>query len=424
MRITMLCIGSLGDVQPYIVLGRELMARGHEITLCAFADFEPLVTAEGMRFMPVSGDARVFINNLINSKASGPRFLKEVRDTLRDIIDPFLRDLMAACEGAETIISCYFGSIAMSIAEVMRVPYVQTHYFLMDSNSLTPISSAPGLRMGKGWYRTSYRIAYLLINTMEKYYLADWRKQNGMSPRPLESAPDYTVNGHLAPVLYAMSPLLVPRPTTWAANIHMAGFWLDDRAETYAPDEKLLRFLEAGEKPVYVGFGSMTSGDMAQAQHIVLEAARRCGVRLIVSKGWGGLEGSSREDVFVTDYVPHSWLFPRVAAVVHHGGAGTTAAGLLAGRPTLVIPFGGDQPFWGMRIHQLGLGPKPIPRKQLTARRLSEALERLTSEKRYAVAAREIGERLRLENGKAVAANIIEHDVAKWLATPDAPRGT
>ena len=414
MRITMICIGSTGDVRPYIVLGRELKARGHQITICAFQDFESTVLNEGLCFKGISGDVKTMMGNLMNG-STGVSFLKQVRDTLVDIIDPFLADLEAACEESEAIIGTYLGQIFQSLAEVRRIPYIQTHYFLMDKNSEAPITSAPGQRMGKAWNLASYELGHLIVSAMEKIYLSDWRESRGMSPRKLEGAPKYQLNGHTIPVLYAISPLVMPRPSAWGENIHMTGFWRDERDMDFSPPPELTAFLEAGEKPIYVGFGSMVSGDMGETLNIVMEAIQESGVRAILSRGWGGKDIPSDPNIFVADFVPHDWLFQHVAGVVHHGGAGTTAAGIQAGCPTLVVPFGGDQPFWASRVQELGIGPKAIPRDKLTVSRLSKALVDLTSTKKYRVAARELGERLRLEKGAVTAANIVEHELRKWL---------
>ncbi|MEG0742427.1 MAG: glycosyltransferase [Clostridia bacterium] len=423
MRITMICIGSMGDVRPYIVLGRELKARGHEISICAFTDFRATTEGEGMRFCPVFGDVRSFMSRIMKPGTNGVNYLRQLRNGLLEILDPFLHDIEAGCDGAEAIIGTYFGMVFQSIAEVRHLPFIQTHYFPMDPNPSTPIASAPGQHAGRAWRMASYPLAYLLISTMERYYLADWRKAHGMNPRKLERKPSYELNGHVVPVLYAMSPLLMTRPATWGANIHMTGFWLDSQPFTYSPEPELQSFLNDGEPPIYIGFGSMTSGDMGATLGIVLDALRQTGIRAILSTGWGGVEVPSRPNLYVAGFVPHDWLFAHVSAVVHHGGAGTTAAGILAGKPTLIIPFGGDQPFWGQRVQLLGLGPKPLPREKLTVRKLCLALRRLTSEKRYSVAARELGERMRKEDGAITAANIVEHELRKWLReegqTPD-----
>lgn len=422
MRYTMICIGSTGDVKPYVLLGCELTARGHDVAICAFSEFEEMVLKNGMRFYPLSGDAREFMRTIMKPGARGMGYLKQVLDTFRNIIDPFLCDLQAACADAEVIVATYFGNIIQSIAEQKGVPFIKTHYYPMDPNDNTPISSAPGLRAGKVWYRTSYTLAYLLISTIELYYLTDWRKAQGMRPRKLESVPCNFMNGHRVPTLYAMSPLLMPRPAEWDEHIHMTGFWLGERETEFQPSPELEAFLAAEPKPVYIGFGSMTSGDMGEALSIVQEAIRQSGVRAIVSTGWGGVEPEPQDNVFIVHgYVPHDWLFERVSAVVHHGGAGTTAAGLCAGCPTLVIPFTGDQPFWALRIRMLGLGPTPISREKLTAAKLARALRNLTTVKSYRTAASELGDRLRLERGVQNAADIIEWEVERWLTEEPQP---
>ena len=272
MRITMICIGSTGDVRPYIVLGRELKARGHEISICAFSDFEQSVLREGFRFKPVNGNVKQLMANLMNG-STGVGFLKQVRDSLMDCIDPFLEDIEAACVDAEAIIGTYFGQVFHSIAEVKRVPYIQTHYFPMDKNATTPITSAPGQHVGKAWNLASYQLGYFVISAMEKYYLSDWREKKGMKPRKLEASPSYEINGHTVPVLYAMSPLVMPRPAAWGENIHMTGYWLDNTYSDFEPSPELAAFLDAEEeKPVYIGFGSMCSGDMDDTLQIVLDA--------------------------------------------------------------------------------------------------------------------------------------------------------
>lgn len=410
----MISIGSTGDVRPYLLLGRELQRRGHEVTLCAFSAFEELAKSAGFRFMPLSGDVHMMIEHMMNG--SQPlATINKLRLMLKPILKPFLSDLISACEGAQVIIGTYFGAVLPSIAEKYGVPFIQTHYYPMDMNDSVPIASAPGLRAGRMWNRMTYRVGNLIISSVEIYYLTQWRQEQGMSPRKLSDKPIYHIGGHSVPIIYAMSPLLLPRPSEWDENIHMSGFWLDNDLCDYTPPESLSRFLQSGEKPIYIGFGSMVKGDMGKTLHIVLEALRRTGLRAVISKGWGVDDVPLSENVYVADYIPHDWLFEKVSAVVHHGGAGTTAAGVLAGKPTLIIPFGGDQPFWALRVYKQGIGPAPIRREALTVRRLVGALRELTDTKRYVVAAQELSLRLRQENGTVNAADTIEQEVDKWI---------
>ena len=166
------------------------------------------------------------------------------------------------------------------------------------------------------------------------------------------------------PILYGYSPAVIPPPADWGADIHVTGYWFLDPAEDWTPDAALTDFLAAGPPPVYVGFGSMSSRNPEATANLILDALARTGQRGIIHAGWGGLQRTDLPaSVMMVDGVPFAWLFPRVAAVVHHGGAGTTSAGLRAGVPSVVVPFFGDQPFWAQRVADLGVGPAPIPRR-------------------------------------------------------------
>ncbi|MCQ2457399.1 MAG: glycosyltransferase [Clostridia bacterium] len=414
MKITMLTIGSTGDVRPYVLLGRELSSRGHEITIASFSAFRGMVENEGLKFFELSGDAEKFISSVMKPNAGGLNYLPQVEKSLKEVAMPLLDGLTDSCAGADAMICTFFGSVFYSIAEKFNIPCVQTHYFPMDPNRDAPIASAPGQRLGSAWNETTYKVGYLLISTLEKKYLTEWRRKNGMQPRKLTTVPDYDINGHYVPVIYAISPMVMPRPTDWNEHIRMSGFWFDDSPCEWQPPEDLKEFMENGEEPVYIGFGSMNSGNMNRTITTVLRSVRASRVRAVVNLGWSGAKLKTTKNVYFADYIPHDWLFPRVKAVVHHGGAGTTAAGLRYGKPTLVIPFGGDQPFWGNRVYEMGCGPKPIRRDVLTVNRLTKALLDLTTRGSYRVAAEELGERLNLEHGTTRAADIVEQEIERW----------
>jgi sterol 3beta-glucosyltransferase len=170
------------------------------------------------------------------------------------------------------------------------------------------------------------------------------------------------------PILYGFSPSVIPAPSDWNGNTFITGYWFVDESENWQPPTALLDFLQSGSPPVYIGFGSMSNRNPEQTADLVIQALALTNQRAILLSGWSGLQKANTPDsIFMIDSIPHSWLFPRVSAVVHHGGASTTAAGLKAGVPSVIIPFFGDQPFWGQRVADLGVGPKPIPRKKLTA---------------------------------------------------------
>jgi sterol 3beta-glucosyltransferase len=196
--------------------------------------------------------------------------------------------------------------------------------------------------------------------------------------------------------------------------VHVTGYWFLDRKTDWQPPAELVRFLEAGTPPVYVGFGSMSGTKAQERAKIVLEALDQTGQRGLLASGWGGLQAADLPDsVFMLEQVPHDWLFPQVSAVVHHGGAGTTAAGLRAGKPTLIVPFIADQPFWGKVVDEAGLGPQPIPQKKLTATTLSAAIRQMVSEDDMRRRAEAVGEKIRAEDGIGSAVQLISREVGQ-----------
>ena len=202
------------------------------------------------------------------------------------------------------------------------------------------------------------------------------------------------------PILYGFSPSVIPAPSDWNDQTHITGFWFVDEADDWQPPAALLDFLQAGPAPIYIGFGSMSSRAPEQTADLVIQALALTNQRAILLSGWGGLQKVNIPDsIFMIDAIPHSWLFPRVSAVIHHGGASTTAAGLNAGVPSVIIPFFGDQPFWGQRIADLGVGPKPIPRKKLTADRLANAIREVVTNEDMRQRAAKLGKQIQAENG-------------------------
>ncbi|MBM3121917.1 MAG: glycosyltransferase family 1 protein, partial [Chloroflexi bacterium] len=196
--------------------------------------------------------------------------------------------------------------------------------------------------------------------------------------------------------------------------IHVTGYWFLDPSEGWRPAADLLDFLNGGPPPVYIGFGSMVHRRPEEVAALVCDALQRSGLRAVWSAGWGGLASTRLPNsVFMTGSIPHAWLFPRMAAVVHHGGVGTTAAGLRAGVPSIAIPYFGDQPFWGRRIAELGVGPKPIPRSRLTADRLALALQSATTDTGMQARAARLGEAIRAEDGIGNAVRVIEESLAR-----------
>lgn len=203
------------------------------------------------------------------------------------------------------------------------------------------------------------------------------------------------------PFIYGYSPAVVPRPSDWREGIEVAGYWWPDHPASWTPPEDLERFLAAGPSPVFVGFGSRNPADAARLTEIVAAARRQAGVRMVIQAGWASLGAGLQddEDMIVIGDTPHDWLFPKMSAVVHHAGAGTTAAGLRAGVPTVGVPMIADQPFWVSRVAALGAGPAAVPYKSLTADSLTTAISDAVSRDSYRSRAQEIAKQLATEDG-------------------------
>ena len=221
------------------------------------------------------------------------------------------------------------------------------------------------------------------------------------------------------PVLYGFSEVLMPRPRDWAEHVHMTGYWFLDQPDSFTPPPALAEFLAAGPKPIYLGFGSMVDRTPEATSHLVLDALERTGQRCVLSQGWSGLANArDSKNVITVGSIPHDWLFPRMSAIVHHGGAGTTAAAMRAGVPALVVPFFADQYFWADRVRRAGLGPTPVPKARLTANKLAEGLTSIATSHKMHVSAEAAGRIIRGERGLERALQIMGLDRGGALGQP------
>ncbi len=409
MRITILTYGSRGDVQPYVALGLGLQRAGYRVRLAAPEGFADFVTAYGLDFAPLAGDPAVLSQRLVDVAGLNP--LRTVQAVIAYAF-PLGRQVLAqcreACADADAVIAGFLLAVAgHEIAVARGIPeifaqmyplFVPTAEFPALLFPRLPIFTAAANRLTHRLYTAlfwgSNRLSYRLLQ----------RRYPDLPPLhgwPFDSPePPLTLIG--------CSPQVIPRPADWPDHAHMTGFWLTDEGAGWTPPDDLAAFLEGGPPPVYVGFGSMISRDMDAVTTTVLEALARTGQRAVLLGGWGGL---GRADLPATvlriDAAPHDWLFPRMAAVVHHGGAGTTAAALRAGTPMVVVPFAADQAFWAGRVRALGVSPEPIPRRALTAEKLAYAIRVAAEHAPMRQRAAALGARIRAEDGVARAVEII-----------------
>lgn len=410
MRVRVITIGSEGDVRPYVALGAGLRAAGHDVRLVSHPGFEGLVREHGLEFAPVSGDPReLHGNSQLRALHDHGRNLYRWWRTFNDVDAPLmrrrLRDCWEACADAEVmIVSLLPYLFGYAIARKLQVPLVRAFYFPVSPTGAYPPDFLPaGLRLGRRFNRATYHVQRHLVWQIARPWLARaCREVLGPGPMPLLE-PFGELDRQRQLLLYCYSAAVAPPPPDWGSWIHVTGYWFLDRPTDWTPPTALTAFLEDGPPPVYVGgFGSMTNRDPAELARLVVGALASAGQRAVVLTGWGGLRPSELPPgIFAVDWVPFDWLFPRMAAVVHHGGAGTTAAGLRAGVPTVIVPFFLDQFFWGRRVFELGVGPRPIPRKRLEAAALAAAVRIAATDPDMRARAAAVGARIRAEDGVA-----------------------
>ncbi|WP_225997522.1 glycosyltransferase [Myceligenerans pegani] len=424
-RILVATVGSRGDVQPYVALGQGLRAAGHDVTVATCERFGPLVTGHGLSYGRLSDDFLKLVDsqeghaaledstnvfgavrtNLRLARQAGPinrGLMSDVWDVARQVrpdVVVYHPKALAAPHAAE----------ALGVPAVLAIPVpvsVPTGDF--------PVVGMPRLPLGPGYNRATYRLVAAGFAGYDRMVNAFRRDTLGLRTRKGAAMMAHDAAGRPIPVLHGISPAVVPVPADWPAHAEMTGYWFVDDASDWTPPQELADFLDAGEPPVYVGFGSMAGRDPERITRAVVEALQAAGVRGVIATGWGGLApGDLPDTVLPLTEAPHDWLFPRVAAVVHHGGAGTTAAALRAGKPSVICPFIIDQFFWGGRVAELGAGSAPVPQKKLTAPRLAAALHEVTTSDAVRNTAAELGRRIAAEDGVGRATARIEAVVSQ-----------
>ncbi len=415
--MTIFGAGSQGDVQPCVRLGKKLRQPGVQVLLAAPQNFAGLAQTEGLPFHPLRGDVQQIMagetgQQYMESGGGNPiRSILAMRKMLGSIALQMAEDALEACRAADALITlAVFAPFGKTIAEIRGIPLV-----LIEPTPVLPTADfpAPGWpvqrNLGGLHNRLSGRAMLGVIWQWYRPFVNEFRARFGL--RALTGG-DFQRILTSAPLLGAYSPAVIPRPRDWPATVQITGYWFDDTPTKWQPGGELEAFLGRGQPPVYIGFGSMAGRDPGRFAGIVLEALTRTGQRGVLATGWGGMSLLSvPQDVFVLDAAPHGWLFPRMAAVVHHGGAGTTAEGLRAGRPTVIVPFIVDQLFWGKRIAALGVGPAPIQVRQLTARRLADAIKQATGDGAMRQRAAAVGRAIRAEDGLGKAVQIIRQQL-------------
>lgn len=415
-KILLCTYGTRGDVEPILALALGLQRAGFDVLLATSERFQRWIEQHGVRAFAMS-DASLAQIESADGRAmlEGGHLLKRICAGIRlyqksgPINDTLMRQTWAAAQAFSPDLIVYHAKLfaAPHVAEALKVPAVMaTLQPVVVPTAAFPAMGLPRLKL-PGYNRWSYRLVRRSFGVFRKAINRFRRTHLGLGPVSTARHVLFPPGAGLIPVLHAYSQHVIPRPADWPASAHTTGYWrLGDHAN-YTPDPALDAFLSAGPAPVFVGFGSMTSVDPKSLGALVIGALRKAGQRGIIAKGWADLEIAAADDIIGIEATPYAWLFPRMAAVVHHGGAGTTAEGFYAGAPCVICPFFGDQPGWADVSVKLGVGAGPVPRRTLTVDRLATAIEEAVASARHRAHARRLAEALHAEDGVGNAVSLI-----------------
>lgn len=399
MKIAIVCFDSRGGVQPYLALGLGLQRAGHAVRIVAPEGFRAMIVARHLDVRTLTGDVEAIVraSQGVTEKGTLAAMRFAMAET-RARTPTWARECLDACRDVDVIVAGIGGMItARAAATKLRLPLIEAHVHPLGP----PTDAFPGvLSPWRGTFarKLGHRLTDLALWTPFRPAMRAAHDAIGVSMTALAAD---------TPVLHGYSRHILPPATEWGARHRVTGYWFLPAEDGWTPPRPLETFLSESGPVVCVGFGSMVNEDPRAVGAMVRRAARRAGVRAVLLSGWGGLAADASDDVYVADAVPHDWLYPRVRAVVHHGGAGTTGAALRAGVPAQVVPYAMDQPFWGHLVADLGVGPAPVSRRRLTEEALARAFDQIVRDDAMAARAAALGEKIRAEDGVTEATRVL-----------------
>jgi sterol 3beta-glucosyltransferase len=407
MLITIVTAGSQGDIQPYLALAMGLKNEGFQVRLAANINFAGLIASHGLDYFPIQVDSHQLLQTPQAQQAwlESDSLLKLSLNTARAIrpaVPRIFDDVLDACKDSDLIIyHSYNLPFVYYIGKLLDIPFIPASLHPMPTREhITPplnIKKSPGRSFNLLSHLVAHQFSWQLFMPVAR---KAWGKRIHVSV----ITPVQHIRNEGRLVLCAYSPTVIPRPADVPETTAITGYWFLDSAPNWKAPADLVAFIQSGSPPIYVGFGS-NPVDKQATLDLILDALAITGKRAVMASGWGGLgtDHPLPDHVFLTESAPHQWLLPQMAAIVHHGGAGTTGAALSAGVPNFVVPHFGDQFFWGRRVAELGVGPAPLAHKTLSVERLAQAITAAVKDEGMKERARMIGGQIRAEDGIRMA---------------------
>lgn len=398
MRILIITAGGRGDVAPFTGLGQRLQQAGHQVALGAKESFADLVRECGLEYRSLPGDPIAL--SRVRQAARSP---EDAQAVFGEFVDRLGDGVLAATAAGTDLLLTAFGPAPQVrvVAEGFGIPSLGVYL----APGVPTREFPPAGRTGTGEFSPEDNLALgrEAFSGTGALYAGVLRRLRAELDLPAVAQEAGPPDGWQ--ICHGYSPAVVPRPADWSATAHVTGYWWPPRPPHWQPPAQLVDFLQAGPPPVFIGFGSSTAA-LEPLHDVLATTVKRAGVRAVVQSGWAEVEPTG-DDVLVIGDVPYDWLFPQMAALVHHCGAGTTAAGLRAGVPTVPVPVLTDQPFWADRMHRLGVATRPLPLDDLTVDSLTHALRSCLDQSTYRIRATELARRIRTDDGPGHVLSVI-----------------
>ncbi len=418
MKIAITTVGSRGDIQPFIALGLGLKKAGYEVSIITAKNEEDFVRNYGLDFYALDVNIQELMEGNSDvqemTKSSSP--LKFVTShlkgskSLKSMMIKTQSEIWEACQDADLIVYHPGMPIGYFIAQINNKKSVLLNPFPVVATKDYPsilFYSFP--RWGRTFNLLTHIIFYKVFWALAKSAIVAFWNQKNLKKLNFKTSPIQQQIKSGRPVINAYSPLTFQPSREWGNNVQTVGSLIIENESNFTPTKELVEFIKNGEAPIFIGFGSMKDiRSFTKTFEILSEAVNKTKQRAVIGLGWtkNNFNGTVPENIFLIENVPFTWLFPQMKLLVHHGGAGTTAAGLIAGKPTIIIPHIADQPAWGLRVFELGVGSKPITKKNLSVDNLSKAIL-FALQPKIISAANQLGQIMKLDNGNKKAVDII-----------------